>query len=567
MRARRFLEKAAAGLSGCILLILILVFCLSLAAAISPAFFPSSSPFAGSGALGSSVARVAAFTFAQAFFSSALALILGLAGAFFCARRDFVGRRFLLSLSSIPLSLPPLLIALGFVLFFGMSGSLNSFLMRVLNLDSAPITALYSPAGVIVAHGFYNFPIVMRSCADAWGSLDRKQRDAAVMLGAGKLRVFFTVTLAQILPAVASSGIIVFLYSFFSFVIVLLFGGVGVRVLEVEVFHAARTTLDFTRAARLAIIETAIAMLTVFAYALAEKKAAASRALGFAEAVRPRCKIRKAEAVPAALFALAIAFFLLAPLFCVAAGAFANGPQGYLARAGEGARFTFKNFASLFARASFRSALLNTVRTALATAALSVVAAFFFACCVKALDPLRKNARLRAIPLLPMAVSSIVLGFGLARAMPQGSSLLLPLAQASLYWPFAFRQVSAALDSIPTETTEAARILSPNGLYRVMSVYLPMCKRSLASAFGFCFAASCGDTTLPLVLALPGFSTLSLYTYRLAGSYHFREACACGLLLAAIAIPVFALTAGGSSRLFTKKNSRKKERQDAQQSA
>ena len=559
MRARVFLEKAAAGLSLSCFLALALVFCLSLAAALAPAFLPAGAAFAGGGgALGAPIAKTAAFTFFQAFFSALLALLIGIIGAFFCARRDFPGRRLLLSLSSIPLALPPLLVALGFVMFFGMSGTVNSILMRAFSLDTPPVTALYSPAGVVAAQGFYNFPIVMRACSDAWGALDREQHDAAVMLGAGKLRAFFSVTFIQILPAVASSGIIVFLYSFFSFVIVLLFGGVGVSVLEVEIFQAARSALDFRKAARLAFIETAIAMLTVFAHALAEKRAAASRPLGFAEAARPRRKIRKGEIVPAALFAAAAAFFLLAPLFCVAAGAFLDGAQGYLARSSKGLGLTFNNFHSLFARPSFRAAFLNTILTAFFSASLSVAAALFFASCVKAADPSRKSAALRAIPILPMAVSSIVLGFGLARVAPRGSPMMLCLAQSALSWPLAFRQVSAALDSIPVEMTEAARVFSPDALYRVFSVYLPMARRNIASAFGFCFAASCGDTALPLVLAIPNFDTLALYTYRLAGSYRFREACACGLTLAAVAMPVFAFTAGGASR--KKPSARRKSR-------
>ncbi len=546
----------AAGLSAACFLVLALIFCISLAAALLPAFLPAALSFACNVAQSTPIARVAAFTFFQALCSSSLALVLGLIGAFFCARRNFFGRRFLLSLSSIPLSLPPLLIALGFVMFFGMSGAVNSNLMHLFNLDAPPITLLYSPIGVIIAHGFYNFPIVMRTCSDAWSMLDKEQHDVAVMLGAGRFRIFRTVTFAQILPAVASSGIIVFLYSFFSFIIVLLFGGVGVNVLEVEVFQAARSTIDFRRAARLAIMEISIAMISVFAYALAEKKAAANRSIGFAEAVLPRTKIRRAEIIPASLFALFIAFFLLLPLFCVASGAFSPSSQGYLSRVGESSGFTLKNFTALFLRTSFRVALCNTVLIAIATATLSVVAAFFFACCVKAADPLRKKAALRSIPLLPMAVSSIILGFGLTRIMPQGTPLMLPLAQAALFWPLAFRQVSAALDSIPLEITEAALILSPDGLYRVISIYLPMSRRGIASAFGFCFAASCGDTSLPLVLALPGFDTLALYTYRLAGAYRFREACACGLVLVAIAIPVFALTVGGAASSSKERNYR-----------
>ncbi|MBP5696324.1 MAG: iron ABC transporter permease, partial [Treponema sp.] len=45
------------------------------------------------------------------------------------------------------------------------------------------------------------------------------------------------------------------------------------------------------------------------------------------------------------------------------------------------------------------------------------------------------------------------------------------------------------------------------------------------------FAVSLGDATLPLVLAIPNFSTLALYTYRLAGAFRFNQACACAVLM------------------------------------
>ena len=163
------------------------------------------------------ILHVSAFTIAQALCSTAVALIVGVTAAFFTARRQFFGKRFLLSLSSVPLCIPSLLIALGFVSFFGMSGTLNTLLKALLHTDTPPLTFLYSFSGIIIAHGFYNFPLVMSNVHDAWSTIPQEQAEAARLLGARESRIFTTVTLFQLLPAIVSSCMLVFLYCFFSF--------------------------------------------------------------------------------------------------------------------------------------------------------------------------------------------------------------------------------------------------------------------------------------------------------------------------------------------------------------
>ena len=37
----------------------------------------------------------------------------------------------------------------------------------------------------------------------------------------------------------------------------------------------------------------------------------------------------------------------------------------------------------------------------------------------------------------------------------------------------------------------------------------------------------------------PGYDTLALYTYKLAGAYRFGQACACGGIVAAISMIIF----------------------------
>ena len=196
----------------------------------------------------------------------------------------------------------------------------------------------------------------------------------------------------------------------------------------------------------------------------------------------------------------------------------------------------------MFSRESFYVSFLNTLKVGIASGVLAVCVALTFACLVKILDPEKKSMTSRIIPLLPMAVSSVVLAFGITQVISGGTVAVLILLQASLYWPFAFRQISGAMDRIPLDVLNGATLLSPFSLDGVFKIYIPLCRRNILSALGFCFALSCGDTTLPLVLGIPRFETLALYTYNLAGSYRFQEACACGVILALLTVPVFLIS-------------------------
>ena len=79
----------------------------------------------------------------------------------------------------------------------------------------------------------------------------------------------------------------------------------------------------------------------------------------------------------------------------------------------------------------------------------------------------------------------------------------------------------------------------------IFKIILPYSLKSILNSLGLTFALSAGDATLPLTLSLRNFTTLSLYTYRLASSYKLNEACACGLILAFICMTIFLLARKG----------------------
>ena len=452
------------------------------------------------------------YTLEIALLSTLTAALAGIPAAYFTARRRFPGRKLLLSISAVPLCVPALIVALGYVSFWGMNGTVNRLL-------GTHFSFLYSTAGIVIAQGFYNVPLIIGIVSEAWERLPREQENAARLLGAGEWRVLRTVTLRQLSGAIGAACIPVFLFSYFSFMLVLLFSPVGRSTLEVEIYHSIRTTLDVAAGAKLALLETLTAFAVVFAYSfLARRSQTSSSGVDYVPVVRR--KIRGAAFIFAPLVFL-ILIFLIFPLASV-----------FISGAGE--------LGKLLRAASFWKAAANSLKCGVATGALCTLLGFAYSVAVK-LCRKQGSVLLQTLPVLPMAVSSVVISWSATLIFHQGTPALLVALQTALYWPVAYRQIQNGINRITYETDAAARLLSRGWLDSVARVYLPACRPVLISAFAYCFAMSLGDATMPLVLSIHNYDTLALYTYKLAGAYRFSQACACGGIVAAISMLIFGL--------------------------
>lgn len=397
--------------------------------------------------------------------------------------------------------------------------------MKTFSLQKPPLTFLYSFFGIVFVQGFYNFPIVMKNVSESWSRISTERADAARLLGAGNARVFFTVTLNQILPSIFSSAIIVFLFCFFSFLIVLLFGPARFSTLEVELYQRAQNLSQPKMAVAVALCETFVALSFVAAFAILEKKGERNTS-----SCGPRKNVKKisdssaAEIILFSIFAAAVLLCFVLPFFMIFRSAFIQKNSG----------FSVENFIWIFKRKSFPLSLLNTVRTgflsALASTLIGTSASLFF---------FNKRTRTAAkiISFVPMAVSPVVVGFLCLVTFRRGSPAILVFAQSILYWPYAFRQILNSMEKIPREIRDGAALVCRNPVVAAVKVHVPLSKMSIISSFFFCFALSSGDAALPLVLGIPRFSTLALDTFRFAGAYRFSHASASGAIL-------FLLTGG-----------------------
>ncbi len=134
--------------------------------------------------------RIYFYTLEIALLSTLVAAVAGIPMAYFTARRRFPGRKLLLSISAVPLCVPALIVALGYVTFWGMNGTVN-------RLFGTNFSFLYSTAGIVIAQGFYHVPLITGIVSEAWERLPREQENAARLLGAAEGSVLCTGTLRQ----------------------------------------------------------------------------------------------------------------------------------------------------------------------------------------------------------------------------------------------------------------------------------------------------------------------------------------------------------------------------------
>lgn len=474
--------------------------------------------------------RIACFTVYQAFTSACFATLLGFALAYFCAKKEFALRSFLLALAAVPVAVPPLIMALSYVFFFGKAGIINSLLsLFIPKLNINERNFLYSFFAVILIHSFYNFPIALKTISTVWENLDSDLENAAKLLCNNRLRIFFKIILPELFPAILSSFLLIFIYCFFSFMIILLFGGLALSTLEVELYQVSRFSVRIIDSAKIAFLETAIAFTFVLVYIFTKCKAYKNAVEN--RKIKIRDKMTKAEKmIFIALFALSLIFLILPLLSIFLKSIFSfsvkNTDSTFFERLKSFFMLDVSSWNILFSRSTIH-AILSTLIVGFFTASTSVLVALclsYFE--FKSLLKNKTNFILKILAFLPLIISPVVLAFALRRTFHLSgrfSILLLSIAQSCRAWTIAYTQINASFLQIPKSVLQASILLSDNYFDAFYRAVLPLVKTGALSGFAFCFAISAGDASLPLTLHIAGFQNLSLMILRLSASYRFAE--------------------------------------------
>lgn len=444
------------------------------------------------------------FTVSQAFVSAALSCLLAIPVARALARRQFRGRSALITLLGAPFLLPVIVAVLGLLAVFGRNGLLNDALQFV----GLPEVSIYGFHGVVLAHVFFNMPLVTRLLLQGWLAIPAERFRLAASLGAPVGRLLEWPMLRQVIP---SAFLVVFLICLTSFAVALtLGGGPKATTVELAIYQALRFDFDLGRAALLALVQfgiCAVAALAAWSLTLGEATGA-----GLDRAVQ---RWDGGAVRDAAILAAATAFLML--------------PLGMIVLRGLPGLIELP--------ADIWQAALRSIIVAVCSAALCTGLALALA--------LRGGALSSVIGVLPLAASSLVVGTGLfviVYPFVNPAKLALPitvLVNATLALPFALRAIGPAVAKIETDFGRLGTTLGLSPTVWLWRIVLPRLRGPLGFGAGLAAALSMGDLGVIALFAGDAQETLPLAMYRLMGAYRMDAAAGAALLLLALSLLLF----------------------------
>jgi thiamine transport system permease protein len=451
------------------------------------------------------------FTTWQAAASTALTLLIGLPLAYAFAHYDFPGKALLRALTTIPFVMPTVVVAAAFTALVGRQGVVNQWLQALLSLSSPPLDLLGTVWIILLAHAFYNVSVIIRTVGGFWANLSPRLREAAAVLGASPLVVFFTITLPLLLPSIIAAGLLVFLFCFTSFGVILILGGLGFATLEVEIYRQAVNLFNLPVAAFLSLVQMALTFVVMAFYTRLQARVSLALEQGPVDQPAATTSARWQRWVVQGGLIITISLLLL-PLLVLVWRSFTLGDAGWTLQ--YYMELTVNRRQSAFfvePIVAVRNSLLFALATMLLSLFLGTISAYLLA------RPRRwLTAILDPLFLLPLGTSAVTLGFGYIVAMGswRTSLLLTPVAHTLIAMPFVIRTFLPALRSIDPRLREAAAVLGASPRHVWWEVDAPILLRALLVSATFAFTISLGEFGATLLISRPDTPTMPIIIYR-----------------------------------------------------
>ena len=155
--------------------------------------------------------------------SSLAAAVIGTLGAIGTMRTDFRGKGAMEYIATLPMMTPEIILGMIFLAFFSLLG------------------LPFGMTTLIISHTAFCIPYVFMQVKSRLSGMDGSCEEAARVMGAGRVRVFFDITLPMIAPGIISGMLLSFAMSFDDVVISIFVTGVNVNTLPILIYTQLKT--------------------------------------------------------------------------------------------------------------------------------------------------------------------------------------------------------------------------------------------------------------------------------------------------------------------------------------
>jgi molybdate transport system permease protein len=203
------------------------------------------------------------FSLQIAAIATLLAAVIAVPLAWALARRRSLAKSVLEAIIIVPLVLPPTVVGYGLIVLMGRRGWIGSILAR--HFDG--YTILFRPEGAIIAALVVALPLLYLPAKAAFISVERELEDVARLLGAGRWRLFWQVSLPLARRQIAAGLLLAFARALGEFGATLMVLGdlPGRRTLPIVIFDSTAGQ-DYSQAIPAVLALSAVSLIVVLIF-------------------------------------------------------------------------------------------------------------------------------------------------------------------------------------------------------------------------------------------------------------------------------------------------------------
>lgn len=475
--------------------------------------------------------------------------LLAIPSAWLVARTDVpVGSAFR-SLLLLPYVIPPYIGAIAWI------NLLNPTVGWINRLLGSAAFDIYTVPGIVWIDGLFYYTFMFLSCVVAMENADPSFEEAARVCGASPRRVFFSITLPMIRPAMLAGAFLIFAASAASFGVPALVGTPGrIQVLTTQIYGAIKTGgLDGQYLA--AALSAPLLIVAVAAAALADRLGDSRRVTSLTGKAAKVSRTRLG-AWRWVGFAMLLSVFLAAFLLPVVAIVLTS----LMKVAGNFASTNFtldKYHYVLFERPATERGFINSIGLAFIAATLAVGAGTVLAYW-KGHPRMPRSAFLDACVNLPYAAPGTILALGLillwTRPFPLVNTLwILLIAYFAKYLSFAVKSLAAQVRQVDPTLEEAARMSGAGPTAAFLTIWVPLLRRGMIASWFLIFMPAFSELTMSVLLAGPKTETLGTVLFDLQEYADPPSASVLAVLILALILAAYGLAGwAGSARRVRK---------------
>jgi len=432
---------------------------------------------------------------------TAACAVIGTAAAWCVERTDLPGRRAWAVLVVVPLAIPDFVVSFGW----------NSLW-----------TWAHGFQGAVIVMTLAVYPLVYLPVAASLRSADPGQEEVARSLGSGRVRTFVRITLGQAKGAILGGCLLVAL------VLLAEYGAfeiLGYQTFTTEIFTELNS-YSFAAACALSLVLVLLSLLVLAGEGMLRGRGRVSRSGPLTPRVTPSQRLGWARWPVLALFTALVLLALGVPV----------GSAVYWMVDGLPPALSGGSNVSLL-NAAGHTALYGAAAGTLATAMAFPVA----------LLAVRHGGRMRHVlersTYLVLGMPGVVIAFALsyfteryAAGFGYGTSMLLVVCYAIMFFPLALVGVKASLARAPVSLDEVARSLGQRRLAVLLRVTMRLAGPGLVAAFCLVFLSAVTELTATLLLIPTGTQTLATQFWAYESNLSYSQAAPFALVMILVAV-------------------------------